>query len=111
MIKVKSFSYKHGPIPDTMHRVDVRTLRNPHNVMQLRDLDGRNPLVQEYVMHSPGFEAIMATAIKQIELGETLAFGCYGGRHRSVACAEIAARYIRETGLPVEVEHTALQDA
>lgn len=108
MIRVKSFSYRDGQVPHTMYVVDCRSMRNPYSDPELRSKTGLDPYVQLFVKKTPGFDQIIATAVAHVEDGETLAFGCLGGKHRSVTCAEIAAESLRAKGYEVEVEHTAL---
>jgi len=84
--------------------VDVRLLETPYWVEELRPLDGRDPRVREYVVKQPAaqqlldnLETTLRAAIPHYrERGRShlvVAFGCTGGRHRSVAMAqEMAAR-------------------
>jgi RNase adaptor protein for sRNA GlmZ degradation len=113
MLRLISFGFKHGgPPPEALTVVDCRHLRNPHHVSRLRPLDGRHDEVKAFVWQSPGFPALMNLARPYIGTGQvTLAFGCHGGRHRSVAMAEIVAQYARDEGEDVVVEHYALVGA
>ena len=112
-----AFGYKRG-IPDgAAWVVDVRLLDNPYWVDQLRPLDGRDPRVREFVMNQPAatdlldnLERTLRDALPHYrERGRSqliVAFGCTGGRHRSVAMAkEMATRLERLEG--VDVEFTA----
>lgn len=117
LITCLAFGYKRG-IPDgAAWVVDVRLLDNPYWVDQLRPLDGRDPRVREFVMNQPAatdlldnLERTLRDALPHYrERGRSqliVAFGCTGGRHRSVAMAkEMATRLERLEG--VDVEFTA----
>jgi RNase adaptor protein for sRNA GlmZ degradation len=117
LITCLAFGYKNG-IPDGASWViDVRLLQNPYWVEELRPLDGRDPRVREYVIGQPAaqelldnFEKTLRAAIPHYrERGRSnlvVAFGCTGGRHRSVAMArEMATRLENLDG--VDVEFTA----
>jgi UPF0042 nucleotide-binding protein len=111
MIKIKSFSYKREG--SLAHRtgdvvIDCRALPNPHSVPELKELTGRDGAVQDYVKASIYFGDLMKTAERAVEAGRSVAFGCVGGRHRSVALAELTVERLREAGYNATVEHTAL---
>jgi hypothetical protein len=114
LITCLAFGYKAG-IPDgASWVVDVRLLENPYWVDELRPLDGRDPRVREYVVNQPAaqellrnLEQTLGAAIPHYrERGRShlvIAFGCTGGRHRSVAMAqEMAARLKSLDGIDVE---------
>ena len=117
LITCLAFGYKRG-IPDgAAWVVDVRLLDNPYWVDELRPLDGRDPRVREFVLKQPAatdlldnLERTLRDALPHYrERGRSrliVAFGCTGGRHRSVAMAkEMASRLERMEG--VDVEFTA----
>ena len=104
LVTCLAFGYKKG-IPDgAAWVVDVRLLDNPYWVDELRPLDGRDARVREFVLNQPAardlldnLERTLRAAIPHYrERGRSqlvVAFGCTGGRHRSVAMAkEMAAR-------------------
>jgi UPF0042 nucleotide-binding protein len=103
---VVSFGYKYGLPVDADLVVDCRFLPNPHWIPELRPMTGRDPEVREYVLSQPGaldFVDHYADVLKIVVDGYrregkryvTLAVGCTGGKHRSVAMAEeLAARLI-----------------
>lgn len=104
LISCLAFGYKNG-IPDgAAWVVDVRLLENPYWVEGLRPLDGRDPRVRDYVVKQPAAQELLDNLEKTLraaiphyrERGRShlvVAFGCTGGRHRSVAMAqEMAAR-------------------
>jgi UPF0042 nucleotide-binding protein len=107
-IKLYSFGVKHRKADAGDAYVDVRRVRNPHHVLELKPLDGRHPKVQDYVM--PEAEHLASTVILKAQAHGRVGVCCFGGRHRSVAVVEIAARRLREAGREVTVEHRELRD-
>lgn len=111
-----SFGYRHGPPPTADVTVDVREhLRDPHVDPAMRGLTGRDMRVAHRVLTTPG-AADLAGRLADVmhglaELADrrhryvTLAVGCAGGRHRSVALAEYVAGVLQAAGWGVEVEH------
>ena len=99
-----SFGYKYGLPVDADMVADCRFLPNPHWVAELAPLTGQDSRVRDYVLGQPGaaeFLDAYTTAVSVTLAGyqregkhfATLAVGCTGGKHRSVAMAEqIAAR-------------------
>ncbi|CAA2141514.1 RNase adapter RapZ [Hyphomicrobium sp. ghe19] len=109
MITLLSFAYKKG-VPLVDHVFDCRTIPNPHHVPTLRDLTGRDEPVQHYVTLSAATDEITTQAARRIMEGaEHLAFGCYGGRHRSVAVAELVGRSLKRYGIPHVIVHRELK--
>ncbi|MCU0306803.1 MAG: RNase adapter RapZ [Thermoleophilia bacterium] len=100
-----SFGYKYGVPVEVDLMFDVRFLRNPHYVPELAPLTGLDEGVVAYLDRAPGFDEFIARLEGLLDFllpayeGEgkrhlVIAFGCTGGRHRSVALAErMAARY------------------
>lgn len=107
-VKILSFGFKHG-IPKTPHQVDARDLPNPHNVRPLRNLTGRDPEVKNWLREKPQTAAVVEELVAMARQNSLVAIGCYGGRHRSVAVAEMAAEQLRLEGVEVEIEHSALE--
>jgi hypothetical protein len=117
LITCLAFGYKNGVPEGASWVVDVRLLENPYWKEELRPLDGRDPRVREFVIGQPAarelldnFERTLRDAIPHYrERGRSnlvVAFGCTGGRHRSVAMArEMATRLEDLEG--VDVEFTA----
>jgi len=103
---VVSFGYKYGLPVDADLVVDCRFLPNPHWIPELRPMSGRDPEVREYVLSQPGaldFLDHYAEALAIVVDGYrregkryvTIAVGCTGGKHRSVAMAEeLSARLL-----------------
>ncbi|MCI4662543.1 MAG: RNase adapter RapZ [Neomegalonema sp.] len=121
-ITCMSFSYKKG-VPDQADMVlDCRFLRNPHYEPNLRPFTGREPAVAEFVaadpLFAPFFDRVLDLAqfllpafIAEGKSYLTIAFGCTGGKHRSVAMAEAVARQLNTLGWSVRVRHREQQDA
>ena len=118
--RVLSFSFKHGLPADVDMVFDCRFLPNPHWEADLRPLDGTDARVRDYVTESPLAQRFLHSLDEQCEMllpafeaeGKTyltLAFGCTGGRHRSVCLAEHAAATLRRLGFDPQIQHRDLQ--
>ena len=105
----ESFAYKGGPPPDADFVFDARCLPNPHWDPRLRPLSGRDAAVREhldtqdsvkeYVAQVAAFlDAWLPRFESETRSYLTIAFGCTGGRHRSVYLAEKLAQHFREHG-------------
>ncbi|HLH84794.1 MAG TPA: RNase adapter RapZ [Trebonia sp.] len=116
-LNIVSFGYKYGLPVDADLVADCRFLPNPHWVPSLRSLTGLDAAVRDYVLGQPAAGAFLDSYLKVLEVSlpgferegkryVTLAVGCTGGKHRSVAIAEqIAARL---GGRDVTVSHRDL---
>ena len=115
-ITVESFGFKHGLPLDADHVLDVRFLKNPYWVDELRHLTGKDQPVADYVLSQPGardfvlgYADLLAPMLRgyigELKRYTTIAVGCTGGKHRSVASAELIARRLREHGFSVRVTH------
>lgn len=117
-VHLTSFGYKHGIPLDSDLLFDVRSAANPHWVPELRPRDGRDASVSTYVLTDPvgaSIEAAIAAYVSstlETYLADgrgrlSIAIGCTGGRHRSVAITEaLAARLRRHDGShAVHVHH------
>ena len=113
---VVSFGFKHGVPVDVDMLFDVRFLPNPFWVDTLRDQSGLDPAVREYVLgnelseeflnHLDGlFELLLPAFVEEGKSYLTIAIGCTGGRHRSVALSEELGRRLRAHGTQVRVQH------
>jgi UPF0042 nucleotide-binding protein len=113
---LSSFGYKHGRPLDVDIVWDCRFLPNPHWVDGLRPLSGLDVEIQEFVLNRDLTRHFIdhLTAILELLLpayGDegksylTVAFGCTGGRHRSVAVAERVARRLSDRGWRPKVSH------
>ena len=111
-IKVVSFSYKNRPQrldQSDVLEIDCRGMANPHNVHELRPLTGEDEAVQQWILTHDLVSSRLQYATRALDQGfKTIAFGCIGGRHRSVALAELLAVELRAKGHSVELEHLAL---
>jgi UPF0042 nucleotide-binding protein len=118
-LAVESFGYKHGLPIDADIVMDVRFLPNPHWEDALRPLTGHDPAVRDFVLERAQasdfldrFEGLMLSLLPSYEVeGKsylTVAVGCTGGRHRSVAVSEELARRLREHGYAVRTGHRDL---
>jgi UPF0042 nucleotide-binding protein len=114
--RVVSFGYKHGLPVDVDVVLDCRFLPNPHWIDELRPLTGLDDAVARYVLdqdatgeflgHLDGLLALLLPAyVAEGKAYLTLAFGCTGGRHRSVAIAEAVAELLRARGVDPTVVH------
>ena len=100
--------------------LDVRFLPNPHWVPELREHTGQDSVVSEYVLSRPGAQDYLRTCRHLIDLTTdgyrqegkrymTVAVGCTGGKHRSVAVAEALGEALGESSAdPVRVVHRDL---
>jgi RNase adapter protein RapZ len=116
-VNVISFGYKYGLPVDADLVADCRFLPNPHWVPELRGLSGQDAPVREYVLAQPAATAFLAAYLQVLEVSlagferegkrfVTIAIGCTGGKHRSVAMAEqLTARL---SGRDVTVSHRDL---
>jgi UPF0042 nucleotide-binding protein len=114
--RVVSFGYKHGLPLDVDIVLDCRFLPNPHWVDGLRPLTGLEEPVRRYVLDQEAAGELMSRLDDLLGLllpayvaeGKsylTLAFGCTGGRHRSVAIAEEVAAILERRGFAPTVVH------
>lgn len=115
-VNVVSFGYKNGMPADADYVADVRFLHNPHWVPELRPLTGLDPAVREYVLAADGAKEFITTYAKllahaltryraQDRHSVTIAVGCTGGKHRSVAIAEALGQRLERSDFVVRVSH------
>jgi UPF0042 nucleotide-binding protein len=116
LVSSVSFGYKKGVPLDADLVFDVRFLPNPHFVPEFRDLTGKDPKVEEYILSFPQtrefldrVEGLLLFLLPHyIHEGKsylTLAFGCTGGQHRSVMIAEEIARRLTKQGYRLKTAH------
>jgi UPF0042 nucleotide-binding protein len=119
-IMLLSFGYKHGIPPESDLVLDTRFLPNPFFVEGLRGKTGLDPEVVAYLHATPEFDAVRTRVLdllsflipqytKEGKSYLTVAIGCTGGRHRSVALAEAIATELRDRGLAVTASHRDLE--
>jgi len=123
IVNVVSFGFRRGAPVDADLMFDVRFMPNPNFVPSLRRWTGRPPAVARYVMRAPAAKSFLAltTALlrflvpQYISEGKTyltIAIGCTGGRHRSVAVAEALAKRLRHLdGIQLRVRHRDAAEA
>jgi UPF0042 nucleotide-binding protein len=122
VVSVMSFGYRYGIPTDADLLFDVRFLPNPHFVPKLRRFSGKDPKVERYILSFPQtrvflkkIESLLRFLIPHyITEGKsylTIAFGCTGGRHRSVMMAEVIRKALARRGYTVKVVHRDLNKA
>ena len=115
-LTVLSFGYKYGLPLDADLVIDMRFLPNPFWIPELRDQTGQQPAVADYVLSQQGatefldrFTAMLALVSagyqREGKRYLTLAVGCTGGKHRSVAVAEELGRRLSGGDVTVRVAH------
>ena len=115
-ISVMSFSFRRGLPREADLVFDVRFLKNPHYDPKLKPMTGVDPDVVAFIATDPDFEPFMARLEGMIgpllprfdtegKSYLTVAVGCTGGRHRSVAIAERLAGWLRGAGRSVTLSH------
>ncbi|MGC0774980.1 MAG: RNase adapter RapZ [Candidatus Acidiferrum sp.] len=120
LVSVVSFGYKFGVPSDSDLVFDVRFLPNPHFVPSLRRYTGQDPKVQKYIRSFPQtgeflrrIEGLLVYLIPHyIREGKsylTIAFGCTGGKHRSVMLAEQVKKSLEERGFSTKVVHRDIE--
>lgn len=122
VLTIMSFGFSRG-IPLNADLVfDMRFLRNPHWEPDLRPKTGLDPAVAAYIIEDPAYEEtvrrmeeLLALLLpRYAESGKsyvTVAFGCTGGRHRSVHVAERVAKYLQDAGFSPTVSHRNMESA
>jgi len=122
IVTFMSFGFAHGAPRDADIVLDVRFLRNPHYVASLKSLTGRDDAVSNYVRADDSFppfldkvQALLSFLLPRYQAeGKaylTIAFGCTGGQHRSVATAEAVAGQMSIDGLAVNLYHRELSSS
>jgi UPF0042 nucleotide-binding protein len=118
-ITLVSFGFKYGVPVDADLLADMRFLPNPFWVPELKDLTGQDADVASYVKDRPDAEEFLERYLPVIEtVGEgylregkrfmTVAIGCTGGKHRSVAMSEEIVQRLRSSGFEAEATHRDL---
>ncbi|MFC6639412.1 RNase adapter RapZ [Sulfitobacter sp. JBTF-M27] len=119
-VSIQSFSYKRG-LPRSVDMVyDCRFLRNPHWDASLRDANGKDARVAAFVAEDPRYAPFAEQVLELSKLllpafreegksNISIAFGCTGGQHRSVALAEEHALRLAQLGWQVSIRHRELE--
>jgi len=116
MVSVVSFGFRFGAPADADLVFDVRFLPNPHFIPRFRPLTGSDPRVARYIRSFPQTRKFLSRVtqllrfllpyyIREGKSYLTIAFGCTGGRHRSVMMAEAIARSLGHRSAAVRVVH------
>ena len=116
LVSLVSFGYKYGVPTDADLMFDVRFLPNPHFVPKLRAFNGKDPKVRRYIQSFPQtgeflrrMQGLLTYLIPHyIEEGKsylTIAFGCTGGKHRSVMMAEWLKKALEKRKFATRVTH------
>lgn len=128
LVTIVSFSYRCGGYPEDVHghgggfAFDCRCLPNPGRLPAFADLDGLHPDVAGWLEDSPVVHAFLADVCSLVKITVEeyrrrgfqhlqVAFGCTGGRHRSVYCAERLHDMLCEQGVEATVLHQDLRTA
>ena len=115
-IQVLSFGFKHGIPGDADLVIDVRFLVNPYFVPELKDLDGETETVKRFVLENDDARLFLSKYFdlldyliplyeKEGKAYLTIAIGCTGGRHRSVAIARRLYEHVQTAGREVAITH------
>ncbi|WP_291082373.1 RapZ C-terminal domain-containing protein, partial [Dietzia sp. UBA5065] len=119
-LTVESFGFKYGVPVDVDMLLDMRFLPNPHWIPELQPHTGREKPVRDYVLADESIEEYLRSAVTMIRLAihgyrregkryMTIAVGCTGGKHRSVAVSEsLAGRLSGLDSVDVHVRHRDL---
>jgi RNase adapter protein RapZ len=116
---IVSFGFKYGIPVDADLVVDMRFLPNPHWIPELRPQTGLDAEVIEYVTSQPdakafldNYEQLLRTLthgyLREGKRYVSIAVGCTGGKHRSVAMSEALGQRLRQAGIPTLVVHRDL---
>ncbi|MBM6675419.1 RNase adapter RapZ [Olsenella uli] len=118
-VSVFSFGFKHGMPVEADLMIDVRFLPNPFYDPVMRTLTGKDQLVADFVLNNPTTEKFMEAWQRLLDVAMpgyvtegkshlSIAVGCTGGQHRSVAIAEATAAYLEKGGYHVSISHRDL---
>ena len=118
-VRLLSFGFKRGVPADADVILDARFLPNPYYVEALKPLNGKDWPVQEYLLEAPEFREFLQRAEDWLRWSlplvqqegrayHTLAIGCTGGQHRSVALVEMLAHRLRNDVAALSIRHREL---
>lgn len=116
IINVMSFGYRYGLPADADLAIDVRFLPNPYYIESLKNYDGHHPDVENYVLNNPECREFMKKSFdilnfiiplyeKEGKARLNIAFGCTGGKHRSVVVANQFSSHFEEMKYIVHTSH------
>ena len=115
-INILSFGFKYGIPHEADLIMDVRFLSNPHFVPELKNMDGKNERVKNYVLDNDEAQRFLKKYLDMLDYlipmyekeGKaylTIAVGCTGGRHRSVTIAETIFEHIKKPDMQIIITH------
>ena len=118
-VSVFSFGFKHGMPVEADLMIDVRFLPNPFYDPKMRTLTGNDKLVSDFVLQNPTTEKFLDAWWSLLDVAMpgyvaegkshlSIAVGCTGGQHRSVAIANATATYLEKSGYHVSLSHRDL---
>ncbi len=121
VVTLESFGFKHGIPSGSDLLFDLRFLPNPHFEPGLRELTGRDGPVRDYLHQQPEVRELLDRLSdfllyllpryrEENRSYLTVAIGCTGGRHRSVAVAEALAAVLAQAGWTVKVAHRDIEE-
>jgi len=121
-VSIISFGYKYGLPIDADLLMDVRFLPNPYYDQKMRPLTGLEKKVRDYVLKSDLtreflrrytalLRFLMPNYLREGKKHLSIAIGCTGGRHRSVAIAENIAKRLKAEGYPINLSHRDIKKA
>jgi len=119
VVSFLSFGFKNGVPLEADIVLDVRFLANPYFVESLSAKTGLDPDVRDFVLETEAAQRFLKRAIDLLEISmegfstegkayATIAIGCTGGRHRSVAMSEALGRHFSERSIAIKVRHRDL---
>jgi UPF0042 nucleotide-binding protein len=120
MVEVQSFGFRYGIPPESSLVMDVRFLPNPFFEPKLKDFSGLDDAVREYIVDKPMtavfidyffplVDMLVPAYQKEGRAYLTISIGCTGGRHRSVALAEITAMHLKTIWPSVRITHRDIE--
>ena len=119
-LSVTSFGFKYGQPKEADIVFDVRCLPNPFYIPELKNKTGLDKEVVEYIMQFEEAHGLLQRMedlvgyalplyVKEGKSQLTIAVGCTGGKHRSIAFAEMLAAFVKKLGYHPVVEHRDVQ--
>jgi UPF0042 nucleotide-binding protein len=116
VISVISFGYRYGLPADADLAIDVRFLPNPYYVEKLKNMNGHHRDVEKYVLNNEECKTFISKAVdmlnfiiplyeKEGKVRLNIAFGCTGGKHRSVAMANQFSLFFQKQKFIVHTTH------
>lgn len=119
-LHVMSFGYKYGTPAEADLIIDVRFLANPFFVPELKHLTGEMQSVQQFVLNDPNCKPFLDRYLdlltyliplyeKEGKSYLTIAVGCTGGKHRSIAIAGVLYEHLKKPGVRITISHRDIE--